>query len=394
MSSKDPSKKDSCLQPKLQQYKTSADKTETQFIASMQNAYCPFNQHLPHLLCLTDLSQAPKKVKLHAIKRVVKPDAGKSCEENKLTRKIRKTPHNELSLLNNCTLGPMNKPIATVKPGETVTIETWDALGNVVKPGQTLKDVIEKGIQIYENPITGPIYVEGAEPGDTLQIDVLNIELPETGETSITRRFGALEGWLQRSEPHTKFSKIENGNVIYVLNDGRKIAFKAEPFIGTIGVSPLTETISTTTPGKHGGNMDVPDVCRGNTLYLPVAVEGALLGLGDVHAAQGDGEICGTAVEVNANVTLRINLFKGKSLDWPRIESKEEIMTVCSAKPLEDAARLAFLELIKWLGADYGIELYDAYMLLSLTAKARIAQIVDPLYTVVAKFPKRLLPSQ
>jgi len=113
--------------------------------------------------------------------------------------------------------------------------------------------------------------------------------------------------------------------------------------------------------------------------------------LGDVHAAQGDGEICGTAVEVPAVVTVKFGLEKGRKIEWPRIESPDETMTVCSARPLEDAARLAFREMIRWLEADYGVNQYDAYMLLSLTATARIAQIVDPLYTVVVKLQKKYL---
>ncbi len=140
--------------------------------------------------------------------------------------------------------------------------------------------------------------------------------------------------------------------------------------------------------------MDVSDVCPGNKLYLPVAVEGALIGVGDVHAVQGDGEICGTAIEIASIVTMKIDLIKNKKIDWPRIESPDEIMTVCSARPLEDAVRLAFLELIKWLEEDYGFERYDAYMFLSLAAKVRLAQIVDPLFTVVVKLRKTLLPSK
>jgi len=315
------------------------------------------------------------------------------CEGSTLVRRIRKTSLKELSFINNCTLGPLNKPVATVKPGEIVEVETWDALGNVVKPGQTLKDVLQKGIQIHENPITGPIYVEGAEPGDALIIEILDIWLPNIGETSVMPGFGGLEGRLQQSTALTKFSKIIKGKVVYTMNNGKEIEIPVKPFIGTIGVSPASEAISTITPGRHGGNMDVPDVCIGNTLCLPVAVKGALLGLGDVHAVQGDGEICGTAVEISSKVTLKIDLVKNKRLDWPRIESKDEIMTVCSARPLEDAVRLAFLELIKWLEDDYGFERYDAYMFLSLAAKARIAQIVDPLYTVVAKLTKKMLPT-
>jgi acetamidase/formamidase len=309
-----------------------------------------------------------------------------------LVRRIRKTPWTKLSFMRNCTLGPLNEPVATVKPGETVEVETWDALGHVVTPGQTLEDVHRKGIRIYENPITGPIYVEGAKAGDALKVEIISIRLPNVGETSVMPTSGGLRGWLQPSSPLTKFSKISNGKVSYELNDGRTIEIPLKPFIGTIGVSPAFEAISTITPGRHGGNMDVSDVCVGNTLYLPVAVKGALLGLGDVHAVQGDGEICGTAVEVSSKVTLKIELEKNKKLDWPRIESKDEIMTVCSTRPLEDAVRLAFFELVKWLEIDYDFERYDAYMFLSLAAKARIAQIVDPLFTAVAKLPKKMLP--
>ncbi|MGB9714021.1 MAG: acetamidase/formamidase family protein [Candidatus Bathyarchaeales archaeon] len=311
-----------------------------------------------------------------------------------MVRRIKKTPFEAMSLVNNCTFGPFNKPVAVVKPGEVIEVETWDCFGNSVEPGQTLKDVIESSKPLYENPITGPIYVEGAKPGDTLLIEIIDISIPVRGVTAVVPGFGGLEGWLKTSPPLTKFSEIKDGKVIYRLNDGREIAIPVKPFIGTIGVSPKLETISTITPGKHGGNMDAPEVCPGNRLYLPVAVEGALLGLGDVHAVQGDGEICGTAIEIPSIVTIKIDLIKKKSIDWPRIESPNEIMTVCSARPLEDAVRLAFLELIKWLEEDYGFERYDAYMFLSVAATARLAQIVDPFFTFIAKIPKSLLQTK
>jgi len=310
-----------------------------------------------------------------------------------MVRRIKKTPFEALSLVNNCTFGPLNKPVATVKPGEVIEVETWDCSANVVKPDQTLKDVLEIGIPLYDNPVTGPIYVEGTEPGDVLAIELIDISIPDMGVTMVVPGFGGLEGWLDASPPLTKFSKIKNGKVIYQLNDGREIEIPIKPFIGTIGVSPASESISTVAPGKHGGNMDTPEVCPGNSLYLPVAVKGALLGLGDVHAVQGDGEICGTAIEVPSTVKMKVDLIKDKRIDWPRVESSDEIITVCSAKPLEDAVRLAFLELIKWLKEDYGFERYDAYMFLSVAAKARLAQIVDPLFTVVAKLSKAFLPS-
>jgi acetamidase/formamidase len=311
-----------------------------------------------------------------------------------LIRRIKRTRPEKLSLVGNCTLGSRNKPIARIKPGETVEIETWDARGNAVKPSQTLSESVQKGTPIYANPITGPIYIEGAEPRDALKIKINDISVSEDGWTAVIPGVGGLEGWLQLSSPITKFSKIKDGKILYSLNDGRTIEIPTKPFIGTIGVSPEFEVVSTVVPGKHGGNMDVPDICAGNILYLPVSVDGALLGLGDVHAVQGDGEICGTAMEVSSKVTLKIELEKNRKLVWPRIESNDEIMTVCSAKPLEDAVRLAFLELTKWLETDYGFERYDAYIFLSLAATARIAQIVDPLYTVVAKLPKKILPKR
>lgn len=311
-----------------------------------------------------------------------------------LARKIRKTPFKNLSLIKNCTFGPLNEPVAKVKPGEVIEVETWDCFSNVVRPDQTLKDVFDKGSTIYENPITGPVYVEDAKPSDILIVEVVDIKLPDFGVTAVIPGFGGLEGWLQRSYPITKFSEIRNERVFYTLKDGRKKEIPVKPFIGTIGVSPAIEAISTVTPGSHGGNMDVADVCPGNKLYLPVAVDGALFGVGDVHAVQGDGEICGTAIEIPSVVTLKIDLIKNKKIDWPRIVSPDEIMTVCSSKPLEDAVRLAFLEMIKWLEEEYDFERYDAYVFLSVAAKVRLAQIVDPLFTVVVKLPMKLLQKE
>lgn len=309
-------------------------------------------------------------------------------------RRIKKTPFEDLSLINNCTFGPLNKPVATVNPDEVVEVETWDCFANLVTPRKTLKDVLESGPRPYDNPVTGPIYIEGAEPGDALVIEIIDVSIPDMSVTVVVPGFGGLEGWLEASPPLTKFSKIKNGKVIYQLNDGREIEVPVEPFIGTMGVSPAAEAISTVVPGKHGGNMNAQEVCPGNRLYLPVSVKGALLGLGDVHAVQGDGEICGTAIEIPSIVTIKIDVIKDKRIDWPRVESPNEIMTVCSARPLEDAVRLAFLELIMWLENDYGFERYDAYMFLSVAAKVRLAQIVDPLFTVVSKLPKAFLSSK
>lgn len=298
-----------------------------------------------------------------------------------------------LSEIVDCTFSPHNKSTMRVKPGEEVRLETYDCFANVIRPGNDLAQVLQSGTKLFDNPVTGPIYIEGARKGDTLIVDIVDIEIPEKGITTIMPGFGALEGWLSTSPTLTKFSTIKNGTVHYRTDDGREISFPVKPFIGTIGVAPPAESISTITPHKHGGNMDVADICKGNRLYLPVGVDGALFAAGDVHARQGDGEICGTAVEISAQLTFKFDVVRGKSIEWPRIESPTEIMTVASARPLEDAVRLAFRELIQWMHEDYGFSTYDAYMLLSLTAKARLAQIVDPLHTVVAKQPKEYLGS-
>jgi len=305
-------------------------------------------------------------------------------------KKISKVPFEKLSKTANCTFGGSEKPIAVVKPGETVKIETWDCFGGVVKPNQDLKKVLDEHLLLFANPITGPIYIEGAEPGDTLVVDIISIDVADIGITTVIPGFGALEGWLTLSPPITKFSEIRNGKIIFPTKN-KKLEIPLNPFIGTIGVAPESEAITTVSPGPHGGNMDCPDIKPRNRLYLPVFRRGALFGVGDVHAIQGYGELCGTAVEVAAEVTLKFDLIKNKSINWPRIESSDEIMTVCSAKPLEDAARTAFMELLKWLEEDYGFERYDAYTLLSIAGNAFVAQIVDPLYTIVAKLPKKVI---
>ena len=138
--------------------------------------------------------------------------------------------------------------------------------------------------------------------------------------------------------------------------------------------------------------MDAADICPGNIVYLPVNVEGALLYLGDGHAAQGDGEVCGVAVEIPTKGTLTIEVIKGKKIGTPRVESEEYIMAIGSARPMEDAARIAFHELVLWLEMEFGIERLLAYQLCSQVAKVRLANMVDTLYSVVAKFPKRYLP--
>jgi len=306
-------------------------------------------------------------------------------------RRITKKPAGKMSQQSDCVFGPSVKPIASVSPGETVEIEAYDCFADNVQPERDWKEVLASGEEIFENPVTGPIYVDGAEPGDTLAIDVVGIEVGRRGITALVPGFGLLEGWFAQVPPLSKFSEIKDGEVTFPMSKGKSIRIPVRLMIGTIGVAPATETTSTVTPSRHGGNLDTPEITVGNRLYLPVNVKGALFALGDVHATQGHGEVCGTGVEVPALVRVKFSVLKGKRIEWPRIESPDEIMTVCSARPLEDAARLAVWELTRWLVTDYGLEEYDAYMLLSVAGDVEIPQIVDPMYTAVAKIRKQLL---
>jgi len=306
-------------------------------------------------------------------------------------KRITKRPIDKMTQQTDCIFGPNLKPIASVSPGEVIEIEAYDCFGDTVSPERDWKELLESGEEIFENPVTGPIYVEGAEPGDTLVVDIVDIKVGERGVTALVPGFGILEGWFTQVPPLSKFSEIRDGKVIFPISKGKSIKIPPRLMIGTIGVAPAAESTATVTPSKHGGNLDTPEVTVGNRLHLPVNVKGALFALGDVHATQGHGEVCGTGVEVPATIRIKFELLKGKKIEWPRIESSDEIMTVCSARPLEDAAKLAVRELIRWLVADYRLEEYDAYMLLSVAGDLEISQVVDPMYTVVAKIRKQLL---
>jgi len=170
-----------------------------------------------------------------------------------------------------------------------------------------------------------------------------------------------------------------------------KITLPYEPFIGTIGTSPEIEAISSLVPDYYGGNMDLPDVGVGAVIYLPVNAPGALLYLGDCHACQGDGELCGVALEHPTVTTVQVDLIKKWTFKWPRLETEKFFMTIGSSRPMEDAARIAYRELIRWMAADFGFTEEDAYMLLTQCGRVRLGNMVDPKYTLGASISKSLL---
>lgn len=279
------------------------------------------------------------------------------------------------------------EPIAKVKPGEAVVIHTKDAFENRITSDS---DVPSELLGDYLNPQTGPIWVEGAEPGDTLAVHILDIVPARDWAVSVHKPgFGGLTAtavtrMLHEPLPEKVFIyKLENGR----LTANPRLSFPWRPFLGTIGTAPELEAVSALTPADHGGNMDVPDTKPGNIVYLPVRVPGAYFFTGDCHAGQGDGELCGVALEISAKVTLKFELIKGKAIRWPRIESKDELMVVGSARPMEDAARIAYAELIDWM-IELGWDKWEAYQALTQIGKLHVGNMVDTYYSLVAKIEK------
>ena len=293
-------------------------------------------------------------------------------------------------------IGPYNEPVARVRTGEKITIETLDAFGNkITSPDDDISQIISLP---FVNPLTGPIYVEGAEKGDTLVVTIHDINvIRDYGVSALIPDFGGLCGTvftrtLQEPLPAKVMLHPINEEGI-VFSENLKIpAIPYEPFYGTIGTAPEIEAISSLAPGFHGGNMDAADVCPGNKVFLPVNVPGAMFHIGDGHAAQGDGEVCGVATEIPTRGTLTFEVIKSKTIGTPRIESDKFLMAVGSARPMEDAARIAFYELILWLEQDFGIDRMTGYQLCSQVSRVRLANMVDIQYSVVAKFPKKYLP--
>ncbi|MBS4206520.1 acetamidase/formamidase family protein [Bacillus sp. FJAT-50079] len=280
------------------------------------------------------------------------------------------------------------EPIASVKPGEEVVIFTEDAFENRITKES---DLPSKVLGEYLNPQTGPVYIEGAEPGDTLVVHILDIEPTRDWAVSVLNpHFGGLTATNTTRLLH---EPLPEKVWIYQLEDGllsynERLTFPWNPFLGTIGTAPNLEALSALTPLDHGGNMDVPDVKPGNSIYLPVNVEGAHFFTGDCHAAQGEGELCGVALEISAKVTLKFDLIKNKKINWPRIESPTEFMTVGSARPMEDAARIAYAELIEWL-EELGWDRLEAYQALTQIGKLYVGNMVDTNYSLVAKVEKK-----
>lgn len=291
--------------------------------------------------------------------------------------------------------------LVSVRPGAVVSTWTLDCFaGRIRSTSDLVSQVCDPR---YLNPQTGPFFVEGAQPGDTLAVHFRSITPRESqGVSTTVPLFGSLTATHLTAMLHdplperTWVYEIDSaaGLVRYdALDSPYVVDLPLDPMHGTVGVAPaLGEVRSSLTPGDWGGNMDTPEMRAGTTCYLGVNVEGALFSLGDGHARQGEGETCGVAVECAMDTVLVLDLVKGASpTAWPRLEDDTFIMTTGSARPLEDAFRIAHTELVSWVAELTGLSAMDAYQLVSQTALTPIANVVDTNYTVVAKIDKRYL---
>jgi acetamidase/formamidase len=266
-------------------------------------------------------------------------------------------------------------PLATVGSGTTLVIETEDSRSGQLRtpeaatPAGLHRYRAARDAGAFKSPLTGPIAVEGARPGDVLAVEIQAIEPDTLGYTG-TWPFMQPD-WLR--EPITKFVAVREG---WVHWDART-RFPVRPMLGCLGCTPPPASRLGSTPGRYGGNMDCPDIAPGNTLLLPVALPGGLFYLGDCHAAQADGEFCGGGIEVRATVRITLTVRpRPSAMSWPRIETPDALVVVAAARHLEDALNQAVRDLCLWLRDDYDRDLPDAFMLATQVADGRACQVL------------------
>ncbi|QOY35085.1 acetamidase/formamidase family protein [Anaerobacillus isosaccharinicus] len=274
-----------------------------------------------------------------------------------------------------------HEPIKNVSSGTTLEISTYDCFENQIQSENMEISALDWD---RVNPATGPIYVDGAEVGDVLKVKIEKLEIGDQGVMVVGPNLGVMG--YRFTEMKAKIIPIKNGKAMF--ND---LVLPLNPMIGVIGVAPAGEGVTCGTPGAHGGNMDNKMVREGVTMYFPVFVEGALFGLGDFHAAMGDGEISVSGIEVPGKATVTLEVLKGKSLQEPMLENDEVVTQIASAKTLDEAAKLATELMIDQLVELTEMSIEEVTMLMSAVGQVEVCQIVDPLITARFVVPKWLL---
>ncbi len=275
-----------------------------------------------------------------------------------------------------------NPAVATAKSGDVVCFETLDCFGcQLTSEEQSLGGLDWSNI----NPATGPLFVEGAEPGDVLKVEILEIKLDDHG-VMVDGPGDGVTG-VAVSEETTKILPIQDGMVKF----NEKLSFPICPMIGVIGTAPAGEAVDTGTPDAHGGNMDCTRIGAGATLYLPVNVEGALLAMGDLHALMGDGEVEVCGVEIAGAVTVKVTVLKHCALPTPFLINDEAAMAIFSAKTVDEACVGATMSMHRFLTDELNMNVHEAGMLLSVVGNLRICQIVDPQKTCRMELPRSVM---
>ena len=292
-----------------------------------------------------------------------------------------------------------NAPVLRIAPGETVEFETVDSSGGQLSAASTLADMATLDFSKV-NPVTGPVFIDGAEPGDALKVTLVSFKPSGWGWTANIPGFGLLADQFKDPALHIwTYDPVGMAPALY--GPGGRVPLK--PFTGTIGVAPAEGGLHSVVPPRRvGGNLDIRDMTVGTELYLPVEVAGALFSVGDTHAAQGDGEVCGTAIESPMDVTLSFDLVKGANLRFPRFRTAGPVtrhldavgyeVTTGVGPDLMEGARAAVSGMIDLLTARHGMSAVDAYMLCSVCGDLRVSEIVDmPNWVVSFYFPRVVL---
>lgn len=279
-------------------------------------------------------------------------------------------------------MAPDNPPALRVQAGSTIEVHTCDCFEDQIQ-----SETQDFGTLDWEriNPATGPIYVEGAEPGDLLVVHIREIRLRDRGVMTTGPGLGVFGDELVQNV--IRIVPVVDGHA--VLNDRVRVPLR--PMIGVIGTAPAEDRVPCGTPGDHGGNMDCTRITTGARLILPVNVPGALFALGDLHAAMGDGEVAVCGVEIGGTVTVSLHVLKGRDWPAPMLVNDEAVMTIASAPLLDDAATLAAKRMVSWLERECGLGKADAAFLLSAAGQLRICQVVDPLKTARMEVPRGIV---
>lgn len=279
------------------------------------------------------------------------------------------------------SMSPLNPPAAAAESGDTVRFITLDCFGGqITDESQHMNGINWSQI----NPATGPLYVNGAEPGDTLRIEIEQIKLAPSSVTAEAPGEGLTGKGI--SEEATRIFPVSGGK----LHFNERLSLDICPMIGVIGTAPQGEPVETGTPGSHGGNMDCTRIGEGTVLYLPVNVPGALLAMGDIHAVMGDGEVCVCGAETAAEITVNVSVIKDRPLPLPFLADSSHVMTIYSADTLDLAAEGATLAMRGYL-TSLGMDIHDAGMLMSLNGDLRICQAVDPQKTCRMELPLNII---